>query len=256
MTLEIVRSVGAILVVAAVSVSPVWAQGEASAPTKGAAKAAAGESAGKSKSKAANDEKAVDVLRQLEQRYSGVNTVQGQFAQQTFDPSFNQTIASQAKFYLLKPNKFRVDYQPPKESTNLVTGQEFYQYVPELKQVQTFKFENRETPQDLNYMLLGFGVKAEDVLKVYSVHLLTEGISANSIGIQLTPLDKKTANFAYVTIQITTDQLIPWQFSIEQLSGVRTTANLDLKNLKLGGSLRESIFTPNFPKDAVVVQMQ
>jgi outer membrane lipoprotein-sorting protein len=204
-----------------------------------------------------NDDQAIQVLQEIEKRYSGVNTVAGQFHQVMEDPAFQDRIESDAKFYILKPNKFRAEYQPPKVSVNLITDQYSFRYIPELKQVERYQFQNRNTVQDLNYMLLGFGAKTTDLLKVYAVKWLTEGIAQGYYGIELVPVDKETANFKSVTILITKDgNYLPAQFSMEQLSGIRTTASLDMQKLEIGARINESRFRPDFPKDAVYVDIE
>jgi outer membrane lipoprotein-sorting protein len=207
----------------------------------------------------ANDEDAIEILRQMEQRYAQVQTVSGTFRQTRVDltPGFEgAAIKSQADFSLMKPNKFRADYKSPYEATNLITDDSMYRYTKEQKQVEQYKFSGGTTVQDLNYMLLGFGARVEDVLKVYTVKSIRKGVAEGYHGIQLTPRDKKNSGFEYITILITADQnMRPAQFSMEQ-GGARTTADLDLKNLNIGGSVRASVFQPNWPRGVTVVPLQ
>jgi outer membrane lipoprotein-sorting protein len=204
-----------------------------------------------------NDPQALDLLRKLEERYATVQTVSGRFDQVREDPAFQEKVDSTADFSIMKPNKFRADYKPPRASVNLINGEYSYQYVPELKQVNRYRFRDRETVRDLNYMLLGFGAKTEDLLKVYSVRSLTQGVAAGYHGIQLIPLDKESSGFSYITILITRDdKLLPAQFSVGQKDGVRTTANLDVERLKFDVRLSARDFEPNFPKDAEIVDIE
>jgi outer membrane lipoprotein-sorting protein len=203
------------------------------------------------------DKEAVDVLRQIEAKYAQVPSVSGAFTQTRDDKAFGEKTQSQATFALLKPNYFRADYAAPNSSVNLITPEYSYRYVPQLKQVERFRIRNTGTVQDLNFMLLGFGVKTEDVLRFYSVRWLTQGVPSGHHGIQLTPRDKEKAAFKYVTILVTADgRLLPAQFSMEQLDGVRLTANLDLGSLEMGKSLDEGRFRPKFPRDAEMVDIQ
>lgn len=204
-----------------------------------------------------SDSKAIELLRQMESKFGQINSVQGQFQQVREDPAFEERIESYANFYLLKPSKFRAEYQPPKVSVNLITDDYFYRYIKDLKQVERYHFQGKNTAQDFNYMVLGFGVKVEDVLKVYRVKWLTEGVAKGYYGITLIPLEKEGSNFKYVTILITDDgSLRPAQFSMEQLDGVRTTANLGLKSLQIGAKVDERLFKPDFPRDAQVIDIR
>lgn len=237
--------------------------GASQRPTSGKTIAAAEKPAAASRSSAAaqaNDEEAIDILRQMEQRYSQVQAVAGSFRQTRVEQASTgfdgNTITSNAEFSLLKPNKFRADYKAPHESTNLITDDSYYRYTKEMKQVEQYQFRGRTNVQDLNYMLLGFGAHVEDVLKVYSVKSIKNGVAPGYHGIQLTPRDKKNSGFEYITILITADQeMRPAQFSMEQ-GGARITADLDLKKLKIGGSVRASVFQPDWPKNVTVVPLQ
>jgi outer membrane lipoprotein-sorting protein len=213
-----------------------------------------------SPAKAATDEKALDLLRQMEARYAQVQAVSGTFKQtrvEQDDSGFGgNKIESQAEFSLLKPNKFRADYKAPYESTNLITDDSYYRYTKAVNQVEQYKFQGRMNVQDLNYMLLGFGAKVDDITAVYNVKWLSSGVAPGYHGIQLTPRDVKNSGFKYITILITADQnLRPAQFSMEQ-GGARITADLDLKKLNIGGSVSASVFQPNWPKRAQVVPIQ
>lgn len=221
----------------------------------GGAEAKAG-GAGQAKQRA-NDPAAVDLLKRLEARYADVKTIKGRFRQTRVDPAFDEKVESQATFYVQKPDNFRVDYDPPRESTNLIADGYSYRYVNALKQVERYKFQNRKTAQDLNFLLLGFGEKTEEVLRVFAAQDLTEGVPKGMKGIQLTPHNKAEANFEYLTILVTDDErALPSQFSLGQLDGSRTTANLDLQNLGLNASIADSVFRPNWPRDAQVVDIQ
>jgi outer membrane lipoprotein-sorting protein len=203
------------------------------------------------------DAKAVDLLRKMEAKYAQTPSVSGSFTQIRDDKAFGEKTQAQATFQLLKPNYFRAEYQPPNSSVNLVTPEYSYRYVPQLKQVERFRIRNTGTVQDLNFMLLGFGVKTEDVQRFYSVKWLTDGVIKGHYGIQLTPRDKENAAFKFVTILITADdRLLPAQFSMEQLDGVRLTANLDLGTLQIGQSIDKGLFRPRFPRDAQIVDIQ
>lgn len=204
-----------------------------------------------------NDEKAVDALRRIEQKFADIQTISGTFHQTSEDVTFGDKMESQAKFWIKKPNKFRAEYQAPNPSTNLITDQYSYRYVPQIKQVERYRFEGQNPIADLNYMLLGFGVKTDDVMKVYAVKWLTKGVGQGYIGIGFIPRDAESAPFKSLTILATSDdRLLPGQFSMEQLDGGRITANIDLATLQMGAQLDDRTFRPDFPRDAAIVDIR
>lgn len=203
-----------------------------------------------------NDPEAISLLRKIEQQYASVQAISGQFTQVRQDPAFQEKTESQARFWLLKPSNFRADYQEPNASTNLITGEYFYRFIPELKQVERYHFQNQENTRDLNYMLLGFGEKTEVILRVYQAKLMKEAPAPYN-GLKLVPKDAKNSNFRWISLLVTTDgKYVPAQFSMEQLDGVRTTANLDLQTLKIGAKIDQRVFQPSFKGSPQIVDIE
>lgn len=199
----------------------------------------------------ANDPTAVALLQQMEQKHAQVRSVAGAFNQRRIDASFGaDKVESTARFYLLKPNNFKVEYLSPKQSMNLITGQTSYYYVPEQKQVQKYTFKKQSTVRDLNYLLLGFGAPTQELLSVYYAQ---SGDTKNSI--KLIPRDQKDAQFKYILMELT-DGLLPKRFSMEQNDGGKLVVSIDAGSLQMGAPLNEANFQPNWPKGTSEVDMQ
>ena len=198
-----------------------------------------------------NDPAAVSLLQAIEQQHGSMRSVAGNFTQKRIDASFGaDKIDSTARFSLLKPNNFKVEYLNPKQSMNLITGQTNYYYVPEQKQVQKYTFKKRSTVRDLNYILLGFGAPTQELLSVYTVQ---RGDSKNSV--KLIPHDLKEAQFKYITMEVT-DDLLPKRFSMEQTEGSKLVVTIDTASLQLGAPLSANDFKPNWPAGTNEVDMQ
>src|SRR5688572_2520576 len=151
----------------------------AAAAEKKTSKAAGNQAAAAGTQQSANDPEAVALLQQIEQQHGAVRSVLGTFRQQRIDSSFGADKKdSTARFALLKPSNFKVEYLSPKPSMNLITGNTSYYYVPEQKQVQKYTFKKRATVRDLNYLLLGFGAPTQELLSVYTVQ---RGNNQNSV---------------------------------------------------------------------------
>lgn len=203
----------------------------------------------------AADPQAVDLLKRLEEKYAAVETVSGTFVQVRDDKAFGEKMTSTANFFLLKPNNFRAEYLPPDESVNLISGEFSYRYVPKLRQVERYRFRNSGTAQDLNFMLLGFGVRTEDVLKTYDVQYVANA-GAGRVGVRLVPRDRDNAAFKHITVAVSGDTFVPAQFVLEQLDGVTVTATLQAKTLQIGAPIDRGKFAPRWPRDAEVVDIQ
>ncbi|MGI8905448.1 MAG: LolA family protein [Candidatus Sumerlaeaceae bacterium] len=199
----------------------------------------------------ANDPAAVALLQQIESQHGGVRSVVGSFTQQRIDSSFGADKKdSTARFALLKPNNFKVEYLSPKQSMNLINGQTSYYYVPDQKQVQKYTFKKRATVRDLNYLLLGFGAPTQELLAVYTVQ---RGDAKNSI--KLIPRNTRDAQFKYILMELT-DSLLPKRFSMEQTEGSKLFVNIDTAGLQIGAPLSPRDFQPNWPSGTNEVDMQ
>lgn len=217
----------------------------AAAPGKGASGSAAEKA--ESAAPTTNDPAAVGLLQQIEQQHGTMRSVAGSFSQVRTDPAFGEKIEAKARFALLKPDSFRVEYLPPKASVNLITGRTTYRYVPENKQVERYK---SASAKDVIYMLFGFGASTEEVLKIYTVQA---GESASSI--KLIPRNKKESQYKYVVMDIDPRRLLPRRFSMEQSDGTKIVVSMDTDSLQINAPLSSQDFQPNFPREAKMVDM-
>lgn len=195
----------------------------------------------------------IELLKKMEGQFQGLKSVSGSFTQTREDPVYKTKKNSPARFWILKPNYFRAEYtdaegQAP--SVQLISGQMFYNYVPQLKQVNTYKFRGESNVRDLNYLLLGFGAKADEITKVYSVK--PEG----DHGVRLTPRNPQEASFQYIVMQVDPQSLYPTSFTMKQSDGANLSVRMNTSGLQINPAMSPNDFKPNFPKDAHTVSMQ
>lgn len=189
----------------------------------------------------------VELLKKMEQKFQNVKSVQGSFTQSKKDPTFDRTVSIPASFQILKPNYFKAEYQegpgkPP--SVQLISGDTFYNYVPQLKQVNTYKFRNQSNVRDLNYLLLGFGAKADEVTKVYKV------AASGANGVRLTPKNASEASFNYIIMEVDPASLYPTRFTMQQTDKTDLSVQINPSSLQINPALTAKDFQPNFPRDA------
>ena len=146
----------------------------------------------------------VDLLKKMETQFRDVKSVAGGFTQKGSGP-FNKT-ATPVKFQLLKPSYFKAEYFEGNSNTparvQLISNQMYYQYTPSMKQVDTYKFKNSNSINDLSFLLLGFGAKTEDVTQIYKVEAIAPGKS-----IRLTPRDAAGATYRFITMTVDAQSL-------------------------------------------------
>jgi len=202
------------------------------------------------------DTDALQILRQLEKKYSQIYTVTGKFRQVTVDSIFGEKIESTGKFYLKKPDRFRADYDPPHATTTIISNAYSYRYVPQLKQVERYRIPTDQPLTQVNYMLLGFGAHTEDIVKVYRVALADTTQEAKLMTLELTPIDAESAPFRMLRMHLSATDLTPVEFEIVQWDEGVIRARLDSASLQFNGDIPDTMFIPRFPRDTQTVDIR
>ncbi|WP_462320954.1 outer membrane lipoprotein chaperone LolA [Halochromatium sp.] len=76
-----------------------------------------------------------DGIAELKDYLSGLNSLSADFRQITISADGGQMIESTGTFYLLRPNRFRWDYETPNEQQIVADGSRIYVHDKELEQV-------------------------------------------------------------------------------------------------------------------------
>lgn len=200
------------------------------------------------------DRNGAEILKLLEARYAGVKTVKGSFTQVTVDTTFGEKIESRGSFYLKKPNRLRIDYARPHETTLLVTDRTLYRYVAQLKQVERYRIDPSNSIVETNYMLLGFGADTREVLRAYKVNLLRR--ERGQAVLRLVPEHPEEASFKSIEMTVDTKAQIPVEFRVAQLDGTEAVVHINPSSIVIDAPLQDNLFRPVFASDAQVVDMK
>lgn len=76
-----------------------------------------------------------DGIAELKDYLRGLNSLSADFRQITLGADGNQTLETTGTFYLLRPNRFRWDYETPTEQEIVADGRRIYVHDKELEQV-------------------------------------------------------------------------------------------------------------------------
>jgi outer membrane lipoprotein carrier protein len=207
-----------------------------------------------SSSTVAQDEQVVKILQRLEEKNREVKTIIGTFEQLKVSKLFLEEIHSRGTFYFEKPGKFRCDYFPPNESVNLIIGDTAWLYVPEIKQVDKYRFaEEGSKMQRLNQMLLGFGVSPADVLEVYRVTYNEPGKNARTFSLVFVPKkQEEKLNFTSITIWFDAERFLPQKIKMDDESGDETT--ITIEKIETNKKIDQSLFKPEFPEGVEIIE--
>lgn len=195
-----------------------------------------------------------DILRLLEAKYKETKTFTGEFEQLKVSEMFLEEIRSEGRFWYEKPGKFRCEYLPPNEQVNLILDDVAYMYIPEIKQVEVYRFKSEDSPiKKLNQMLLGFGVSVEDVLEVYHVRSLPEEETGDLFALHFKPRSKEEGlNFESIKLWVKKKNLVPARLLFLEPGG--DTTRIELEKVEFNRKIKPSVFKPDFPEDAEVIE--
>lgn len=196
------------------------------------------------------------LLQKLEAKYKETLTFYGEFQQKKISKLFLEEIDSNGQFWYQKPGRFRCEYLPPNQQVNLILDDVAYVYIPEIKQVEVYRFKPQDSPvKKLNQMLLGFGVSVKDVLDVYEVHTVPQEETAASFVLQFLLKKKEEGlNFDKIKIWVDKENLQPLRLIFIEPEPNRDETQIDVKNLEFNKKIKPQVFKPDFPKDAEVIE--
>jgi outer membrane lipoprotein-sorting protein len=199
-------------------------------------------------------DRAIKLLRELEDKYRDVTTISGQFSQLKRNAAFMEEIKSQGVFYFKKPGRFRCEYLPPNESIYILANDIAWLYVPEIKQVEKVYMGQQATKVErLNQLLLGFGVSVSDVLDVYEVEMAEEKKENNTVAIKFTLLKPTPdVNFESVTIWFNIEGKAANRVYLDEVGEDETI--IDLKETKVNEEISDALFRPFFPPDVEIIE--
>ncbi|MBI3735075.1 outer membrane lipoprotein carrier protein LolA [Candidatus Sumerlaeota bacterium] len=212
------------------------------------------------KTESAPSTETLRILREIEERHGKSKSVVGTFDQTKESEIFLETIKSKGKFFYLKPDYFRCDYDPPDEMTNLILKEAIYVHVPSIKQVERYKFHTpEERDQQLHVMTLGFGFKADDILREYEaktslddpalIEELKSGGNdpAKILLLKATPAATlaETSPFTQIKLWIDKGTLLPQKIWFEDYNGDKTT--IKVLDVKFDSEIPASTFEAKFP---------
>lgn len=207
------------------------------------------------------------LLRTLETFHKNVKTIHATFDQIRIDETMQEDTKSRGELWFDKPSRFRADYADPTPQKTLITGDTFYLYTPELKQVDYYTFESpEERDQQLHQLLIGFGFKADDLVKQYEIHSADEPGPRSELDkekinpektamfiIKPRPEYEKTSSFTLLKVYIDKASHLPEKIWYKDPTG--STMILTMKKIELDVKLDDTFFDKKklFPSEATFI---
>jgi outer membrane lipoprotein-sorting protein len=196
----------------------------------------------------------LSVLNALEAKNNPIKTVHATFDQTRYDEVFLEKVDSQGELWFDRPDNYRCDYNNPQPMTTLITGNALYMYVPELKQVDYWKFASKdERDAQVHHLLLAFGFKTSELLRHYLIQSSEDaGPSRTELGsnptqsvlLLIAPRAAyvEATPFSQLKVWIDKASLLPQKIWYKDRTGASMT--LTMKQIEFDKPFADKLFDP------------
>jgi len=206
------------------------------------------------------------LLRALEAFHSDVKTIHAVFDQVRFDDILMTKVRSPGKLWFDKPDLLRCDYSEPEPVINLIVDRVLYIHTPDLDLVEYWEFQTRsERDQQLHRLMIGFGLKADELLKLYEIHssedeaeprsaLEKSGLdpSAKTLFIITLRSELRDENSPFTRMEVTIDKASHLPDKIRYIEQYQNETIITMKKIEQDAEFSTNLFDPKiaFPANA------
>lgn len=206
------------------------------------------------------------LLKEMERRHGADKTIHAEFKQIRHDESMDEDIVSSGTLWFKRdPEKFRCDYANPQPMITIIIPEAIYLYTKEFNQVDFYQFESpEEFRQQLDTLMLGFGLKAGDLARRYAVQssesdaaalaeLKKEGLTPDKAALLIfipKPAFMEQSPFTQLKVFIDKAKYLPEKIWYQESQG--NTMRIQLRKIELGVPIEDRMFSPKqvFPSNA------
>ena len=188
------------------------------------------------------------LMRAIEDAWRDVRTVHATFDQTRLDEVFEEEIVSPGEMWFDRPDRFRCDYAEPRALITLILPEILFIYVPEIEQVDYWRFENAdERDRQMHHLLIGFGFDTEELIEQYIVTRPED--DAPRLRVEPRPWIAETCPFTEMELIVNEDTLRPERIRYMDPSGNEFT--LTMKTVETDMPLDDALFDKEavFPKN-------
>lgn len=190
--------------------------------------------------------KVAAILDKLQQRINTTPDFVADFQQENQVKALNRTLKARGKVYFKRPGRMLWRYEEPKGQFVLADGKHLYLYNPEESQVLKTPLQNAFRSDIPLSFLLGIGNLKRDFQAAlrgtekgqYAVQLTPRG-DPGAVGELLLGVDAQSYDILWVRI----------------VDGVGNVNRVRFSNLQRGVGLQDSLFRPQLPAGAEVVEL-
>lgn len=186
------------------------------------------------------------ILARLEAVSKDTKTIMVEFAETIVKARVGDKIQSEGTLLVKMPNTFRLTYSKPAKTVHLYTKSTWYQYEPELNQVNFAKNPNDDEAQKLGRMyMLGFGLASDELQQYYSIVEAKASPQIKGVlALTFTPIDPDIAQeLTNITVSFDEKNMHPRNIYFQKTSGDKHF--ITLKKTEYNKSISEKEFDPD-----------
>jgi outer membrane lipoprotein-sorting protein len=165
------------------------------------------------------------VIDDVEVYLNGLNTVEANFIQD----DITNSILSEGKFYMMRPNKLRIDYKIPNEISLYVNGKVITYYDKELDEISNIP----TTSTPLHFLL-------KENISLNDKNIIVEKVIDNKTNIILTLREKDKEDNGILTILFKKNPISLKSINIKNEVGQEI--EMEFLNMEVNKSIKKSIF--------------
>ena len=182
-----------------------------------------------------------DLQNDLNQRLSGIKSLQADFTQTTIDASHRTLQQASGKLWVARPSKFRIETRQPSVQTLVSNGVDFWTWDADLEQVIVKKLEKdiKQVP------ILLLGGDTRKITRAYTISRY------NRDGDERFVLTASSTSSLFETLAITFHKGIPESISITDSLGQQT--RIQLSHVVINQAISDTRFEFTPPKGADVI---
>lgn len=192
---------------------------------------------------------AVEFLKKVEVKNEELKSLEAEFEQLRVDPIFLDEVESKGRFWYQAPGKFRASYDARHPSEIWIFPDHLVNYSPTIKQVNILPLRQGDDAP-INQMLLGFGMKTENILEVFDV-AFHEAESEDHVAIKFKSLDlDRSLFYERIIIHFEKENAQPVKLFLEDGESEITVT---LKSIKRNPTVDPKLFETSWPDDVEII---
>ncbi|HHT9153946.1 MAG TPA: LolA family protein [Candidatus Hypogeohydataceae bacterium YC40] len=198
--------------------------------------------------------------KDLESVLDEIERASGNFTSMEAEVTYTRSIVlldeedvSYGKVQYKKPKKLRMEFKSPKDEVDIADGECLWIYHPQGKQVEKYRLAKGDT-KELDFFQFGYEGSVKTAKENYVIELVSGGGGDMPYILKLTPKEMNPPpQYSEIRLWIEEGPWLPVRMELYE-SGGEVINRIELRDIKLNKTLKESLFQFTVPEGVEVVE--